>query len=67
MSGSIVAVVDVFDALLSERPYKKAFSLEKTLDIIQADSGTHFNPQVVEVFINTLDEILKIRASLQDA
>jgi putative two-component system response regulator len=67
LSGSIVAVVDVFDALLSERPYKKAFTLEKTLSIIEGDVGTHFKPQVVEIFINALDEILEIRASLQDA
>jgi len=67
LCGSIVAVVDVFDALLSERPYKKAFTLDKTLDIIKGDSGTHFNPEVVNIFIDALPEILAIRASLQDA
>ncbi len=67
LSGAIVAVVDVFDALLSERPYKKAFSLEKTLEIIKNDSGTHFNPKVVDVFLNSLDEIMQIRQSFQDA
>jgi len=67
LSGSIVAVVDVFDALLSERPYKKAFSLEKTLAIIKSDSGTHFNPEVVNIFIENLDEILEIREKLADA
>ena len=67
LCGSIVAVVDVFDALLSERPYKKAFTLDKTLDIIKGDAGTHFNPEVVDVFIDSLPEILEIRVSLQDA
>ena len=67
LSGAIVSVVDVFDALLSERPYKKAFSLEKTLDIIKNDSGTHFNPKVVDIFINNLDEILEIREKLSNA
>jgi len=67
LSGAIVSVVDVFDALLSERPYKKAFSLEKTLEIITNDSGGHFHPEVVEHFLNSIDEILKIRDSLQDA
>lgn len=67
LSGAIVAVVDVFDALLSERPYKKAFTLEKTLEIIKNDSGSHFHPKVVELFMSSLDEILKIRANLQDA
>ena len=66
MSGAIVAVVDVFDALLSERPYKKAFSLERSVDIIKSDAGTHFNPKVVEIFINSLDELQEIRKSLKD-
>lgn len=66
LSGAIVAVVDVFDALLSERPYKKAFTLEKTLEIINNDSGSHFHPKVVELFIDSLDEILEIRARLKD-
>ena len=66
-SGAIVAVVDVFDALLSERPYKKAFSLEKTLEILKNDSGSHFDPKVIDVFFNNLDNVLKIRDSLKDA
>jgi len=65
-SGAIVAVVDVFDALLSKRPYKEAFSLEKTLDIIRQDSGTHFHPEVVKVFMDNLDEIVEIRKSCGD-
>lgn len=66
LSGAIVAVVDVFDALLSERPYKKAFTLEKTLSIIKDDSGSHFHPKVVEVFLKSMDEILIIREKLRD-
>ncbi|MFA6192582.1 MAG: HD domain-containing phosphohydrolase [Sulfurimonas sp.] len=66
LCGAIVAVVDVFDALLSERPYKKAFTLEKALEIIKNDSGTHFNPIVVAHFLESLDEILEIRKSLSD-
>ena len=66
LSGSIVAVVDVFDALLSRRPYKMAFSLEKTLEIIENDSGIHFHPKVVEVFLDSLDEVLEIRKRLED-
>jgi len=66
LSGAIVAVVDVFDALLSERPYKKAFSLEKTVSILQSDSGTHFNPKIVDIFIENLDEIVGIRTSIKD-
>ncbi|OHE08246.1 MAG: hypothetical protein A2329_00210 [Sulfurimonas sp. RIFOXYB2_FULL_37_5] len=66
LSGAIVAVVDVFDALLSERPYKKAFTLEKTLEIINNDSGLHFHPKVVSIFMESLDEILEIKEKLQD-
>ncbi|MCK4737877.1 MAG: response regulator [Sulfurimonas sp.] len=66
ISGAIVAIVDVFDALLSERPYKKAFTLEKTIEIIKSYSGSHFHPEVVELFIDSLDEILEIRARLKD-
>lgn len=46
----IMAVADVFDALLSERPYKKAFSLAEAYDIIHYQSGTHFDPAVVAAF-----------------
>lgn len=66
LSGAIVAVVDVFDALLSQRPYKDAFSLEATLEILQKDSGSHFHPMVVETFMQNLDTILSIRKELTD-
>jgi len=66
LSGAIVAVVDVFDALLSSRPYKPAFTLEKTLDILKKDAGTHFNPNVINTFIENLDAILEIREQLKD-
>jgi len=67
LSGAIVAVVDVFDALLSKRPYKEPFSVEKTMEIITQDSGEHFNPDVVAVFVKNLDSILSIREHLADA
>jgi len=66
LSGAIVAVVDVFDALLSKRPYKKPFSLESALQIIKNDSGKHFHPLVVDTFLQHLDEILAIREALKD-
>jgi response regulator RpfG family c-di-GMP phosphodiesterase len=56
----IVALGDVFDALTSERVYKKAFSFEKALEIIRESTGTHFDPVVVEAFFNQVDEIKKI-------
>lgn len=66
LSGAIVAVVDVFDALLSKRPYKKAFTLDKTLEIIRSGSGLHFNPTVVDLFIKYINDILLIREKLRD-
>ncbi len=67
LSGAIVAVVDVFDALLSQRPYKKAFSLEKTLEIIKEGDATHFHPKIVQLFLENLDDLTAIRARLSDA
>ncbi len=56
LEGRIMAVADVYDALVSERPYKKAFSHEQAVDIIKKDSGTHFDPSIVEVFLNVADD-----------
>ena len=49
--GRIMAIVDVYDALISERPYKKAFSHEEAVRIIREGSGKQFDPTLVEVFI----------------
>ena len=56
LQGRIMAIADVYDALVSERPYKKAFSHEQAVDIIKNDSGTHFDPHIVEVFLSVADE-----------
>jgi putative two-component system response regulator len=58
----IVAVVDVFDALCSERPYKRAWPLEDVLALLRRDSGRHFDPTLVALFINELPAILDIQA-----
>jgi len=60
LSGRIVALADVFDALTSERPYKKAWSIEAALEYMQNSSGTHFDPTLVEHFIRLLPQILAI-------
>ncbi|MBP9149559.1 MAG: response regulator [Rhodoferax sp.] len=62
----IVAVADVFDALTSERPYKKAWSLERASEHIKASSGTHFDPQCVDAFFANWDAVLEIRHRYQD-
>lgn len=56
----IVAVADVFDALVSKRCYKEAFSLEKSFNIIKESSGKHFDPKCVEAFEKSFDEITKV-------
>ena len=54
LAARIFAVVDVWDALRSERPYRKAWENEKILDYIADQSGSHFDPRVVEVFFRLL-------------
>ena len=49
--GRICAICDVFDALLSKRPYKEAWSMRSALDEIVAQRGRHFDPQVVDAFL----------------
>jgi putative two-component system response regulator len=57
----IVAVADVFDALTSERPYKKAWSLEQAVDHLKANAGTHFDPLCVDAFLAQWEAVLEIR------
>jgi len=56
LQGRIMAIADVYDALVSERPYKKPFSHDEAVEIIKKDSGTHFDPQIVEAFVNVADD-----------
>ncbi|WP_189989855.1 HD-GYP domain-containing protein [Thalassobaculum fulvum] len=60
--GRIVALADVFDALTSERPYKRAWPVEEAVSHIREQSGRHFDPAVVEAFLDALPEIVEIRA-----
>ena len=60
LSARIMAVADVFDALASKRVYKPAFPPEKALEIIQEGAGTQFDPKCVEVFMDSLDEVLAV-------
>ena len=60
LSARIMAVADVFDALASDRAYKKAFPFEKAIDIIKESSGSHFDPIVVEAFLSAEDKVRAI-------
>ena len=59
--GRITAICDVFDALAHERPYKKAWELEKILELFENEKGKHFDPSLVNIFIKNIDEFLKIK------
>jgi putative two-component system response regulator len=66
LHGRIVSVADVFDALTSERPYKKAWEIERSVDFLQSGAGAHFDPLCVAAFLSRIDDALVIRASYQD-
>jgi putative two-component system response regulator len=60
LHGRIVALCDVFDALTTKRPYKAAFSVDKSVEYLRDNSGKHFDPGLVERFLGILPEILAI-------
>lgn len=63
----IVAVADVFDALSSDRPYKKAWPIEQAADYLRANRCSHFDPTCVDALLNAWPEVLAIRERFQDA
>ena len=65
-SARIVAIADVFDALTMKRPYKDAWPVEKALEVIKQDAGSHFDPTLVTHFFDILPEILQIKERWQD-
>ena len=66
LSARVMAVADVFDALLSRRSYKEPFSFEKAMSIIKEGSGKHFDPKVVSAFEAASEEIKKISERFAD-
>ena len=66
LSGRIVALADVFDALTSERPYKKAWSIKAALELIRNESGEHFDPQVVDAFLRVFSEVETVSKQFVD-
>ena len=66
LEGRIVAVADVYDALSSSRPYKKAFSQEECLEIILKDRGEHFDPTCVDAFFARVSEIVEVAEKYAD-
>ena len=66
LSARIMAVADVFDALVAERVYKKPFTYEKAMAIITEGAGKHFDPTVVEAFCHISEELYEQRTVLDD-
>ena len=64
--GQIVAIADVFDALTSKRPYKEAWPLEKAFNLLKEEAGKHFNPFLVEVFLNQKSAIIEVKEKYKD-
>lgn len=64
--GRITAIADVFDALGSDRVYKKAWELDRIIALFKEERGEHFDPQIVDIFLEQLPEILKIRDRYSD-
>ncbi|MDE6851653.1 MAG: HD domain-containing protein [Lachnospiraceae bacterium] len=60
LSARIMALADVFDALVSKRCYKDAMSYDKAFQIIEESAGTHFDPQLTEIFLDMREEILEV-------
>ncbi len=66
LEGRIVAIADVFDALVSERPYKKPVPLDEALAYMEGQAGIHFDPALMQAFKAALPEILRIREIYAD-
>ena len=66
LSARIVAVADVFDALSSQRVYKKAWTEEEVLNEIKAQSGKQFDPEIVDIFLELVPQIKAIQNTWPD-
>ena len=66
IEGRVVAVADVFDALTSERPYKKAWEVEEALDFMKEQKGKHFQPELIDAFLDIIPEAIKVRNQFAD-
>jgi len=64
--GRIVAVVDVFDAVTTKRVYKPAFSIEKACEIIKSEKGQHFDPDIAQCFLDSLDQVLAAGKEIEE-
>ncbi len=66
LEGRIAAIADAFDAMSSRRIYKPAFSIEHTVELMRERRGTHFDPELLDLFLGALDEVVAIRQRYAD-
>jgi putative two-component system response regulator len=66
VAGRIAAVADVFDALVCDRPYRRAMTLEQTVKIMLQGRGEHFDPELLDGFVSELDNVLAVAAKTAD-
>ena len=64
LEGRITGLADVFDALTSKRPYKDPYPVEVAVDIIRKERGEHFAPDIVDVFLENINKIIKIKTEV---
>lgn len=67
LSGRIVALADVFDALTTKRPYKQAWSVHEALGLLERERGRHFDPQLVDIFLQIQPKILEIKETFAES
>lgn len=66
VAGRIICITDVFDALCSERIYKKSWEVERALEFLKSHKETMFDPELVDLFFENLDKIMQIREKYKD-
>ncbi|MEG3768138.1 DUF3369 domain-containing protein [Alteromonas sp. 14N.309.X.WAT.G.H12] len=67
LQSRIATIVDVFDALMNERPHKEAWSLDKTVALLHAESGRHFDPQLVKYMLDNIERFNGIQQRWKDS
>jgi putative two-component system response regulator len=66
VSARIIAIADVFDALTTERPYKKSWAISDALSFVNEQSGKHFDPALIECFNTRINEILLVKEKYEE-
>lgn len=67
LAARVVAITDVYDALTSERPYKKAWSEADALNLLQQEAGKHFDPALVPLFLQSMEKVRQIQQKYADS